>query len=128
VTTATVSNIGGTKGQATGVGVGSATITALFANTLGAASLSVTNATLQSITISPANPTIGSGSSEQFTAVGKFSDNTTLPLTDQVSWISSNIGVAVINTFGVANAAGTGTTIITATLNGVSATTNLTIQ
>ncbi|MCU1299373.1 MAG: LigC protein [Acidobacteriaceae bacterium] len=128
VTNATVSNVGGTKGQATGVAVGNATIMALFAGQSGAASLSVTNATLQSIIISPANPTIGTGSSEPFTAVGKFSDNTTVTLTDQVSWSSSNIGVAVINNFGVANAAGTGTTTITATLNGVTATTNLTVQ
>jgi hypothetical protein len=128
VTTATVSNVGGSKGQATGVAAGNATITALFGGQVGAASLSVTNATLQSITITPANPTVSAGSNEQFTATGKFSDNTTLTLTDQVSWSSSNISVGVINDFGIVNTAGKGTTTITATLNGVSTSTNLTVQ
>jgi len=128
VTIATVSNVGGTKGEATGVAVGNATVTALFNGIPGSASLSVTNATLQSITISPTNSAIGSGGSEQFTATGNFSDSSTLPLTNQVSWSSSDINVAVINSSGFVNAAGKGTTTITATLNGVVATISLTVQ
>jgi hypothetical protein len=94
----------------------------------GTASLSVTNATLTSIAISPNNGIISAGGSEQFTATGTFSDSSTLALNGQVSWSSSNIGVAVISDFGLANAAGTGTTNITATLNGVTGTTTLTVQ
>ncbi len=128
VSVATISNIGGTKGAATGVAVGNAIVTASFGGLAGTASLSVTNAILTSIAISPNNGIISAGSSEQFTATGTFSDSSTLALNGQVSWSSSNIGVAVISDFGLANAAGTGTTDIKATLNGVTGTTSLTVQ
>jgi hypothetical protein len=125
---ATISNIGGTKGAATGVSVGSAIVTASFGGLAGTASLSVNNATLTSIAISPNNGIISAGGSEQFTATGTFSGSSPLVLNGQVSWSSSNIGVAVISDFGLANAAGTGTTDIKATLNGVTGTTSLTVQ
>jgi trimeric autotransporter adhesin len=125
---ATISNVGGSIGVATGVSVGNATITAIFAAQVGTASLSVTNATLTSIAITPANPHISSGDTEQFVATGNFSDGSTQNISDQVTWTSSNVGVAVINATGLATSAGTGTTTIKAALNGVTDTTVLTVQ
>jgi trimeric autotransporter adhesin len=125
---ATISNVGGRIGVATGVGVGTATIAAVFAAQQGTATLTVTNATLTSIAISPANPNISSGSSEQFVATGTFSDSTTQNLTNQVTWTSSTVSVAVINSTGLATTAGKGTTTIKAALNGVNDTTVLTVH
>jgi trimeric autotransporter adhesin len=125
---ATISNVGGSIGVATGVSVGNATITAIFAAQVGTASLSVTNATLTSIAITPANPHISSGDTEQFVATGNFSDGSTQNISDQVTWTSSNVGVAVINATWLATSAGTGTTTIKAALNGVTDTTVLTVQ
>lgn len=125
---ATISNVGGSIGIATGVAVGNATITAIFAAQVGTASLSVTNATLTSITISPGNPQIGAGGTQQFVATGNFSDGTTQNITNQVTWTSSNVNVAVINAVGLATSAGTGTTTVKAALNGVTDTTVLTVQ
>jgi trimeric autotransporter adhesin len=125
---ATVSNASSTKGLATGITPGSATITALFAGVSGAASLTVTSATLDSITITPAAPDITLGNSQQFIATGDFSDGTTENLTAQVTWTSSAVGVATISDDGFASSTGTGTTTIKATMNGVTGTTTLTVN
>jgi hypothetical protein len=124
-----VSNASPTKGLATGVSAGSATITALFAGLSGNATLAVTSATLTSITVTPADPTIALGGTEQFTATGNFSDDSTEDLTDQVAWTSSDVSVAAIKADGSASTAGqTGSTTITATMNGVTGTTQLTVN
>jgi trimeric autotransporter adhesin len=125
---ATVSNASATKGLATGVTPGTATITALFAGVSGPASLTVTSATLDSITITPATPDITLGSSQQFIATGNFSDGTTENLTAQVTWTSSAVGVATVSDDGFASSTGTGTTTIKATMNGVTGTTTLTVN
>ena len=125
---ATISNAFYTHGVATGIAPGTTTITAVFSGQSGTATLTVTNATLDSITVSPANPTITLGASEQFEAHGTFSDGSVLAITDQAAWSSSNVAVAAINSVGVASSASAGTSTIKASLNGVSGTTNLTVQ
>ncbi|MGB0037791.1 MAG: Ig-like domain-containing protein, partial [Terriglobales bacterium] len=93
----------------------------------GTATLSVTAAALTSLTITPANPSIALGSSERFTLTGNFSDGTTENLTNEAVWTSSNVSVAAIGANGLANSAATGTTTITASMNGVSGSTVLTV-
>jgi trimeric autotransporter adhesin len=124
---ATVSDTAGSSGLASGIAPGDATITALFAGLVGTASLTVTNAKMTSITITPSDPSVALGGSQQFTATGNFSDGSTENLTTQVSWASSSVNVANIDARGLANAAGTGTTTITASMNGVTGTTVLTV-
>jgi uncharacterized protein YjdB len=125
---ATISNASPTKGLATGVSPGSAFITALFAGPSGNATLAVTSATLTSIAITPADPTIALDDTQQFTATGTFSDNSTEDLTDQVTWSSSDVSVATMKADGLASTAGIGTTNITATMNGVKGATTLTVH
>jgi uncharacterized protein YjdB len=125
---ATVSNASPTKGLATGIAPGNATVTALFATLSGPASLTVTNATLTSITVTPPTPTIALDDTEQFTATGNFSDGSTEDLTDQVTWTSSKVSVATMKADGLASTAGIGTTTITATMNGVKGTAMLTVN
>jgi trimeric autotransporter adhesin len=125
---ATVSNASPTKGLAAGVAPGTATITALFAGQSGSAMLTVTNATLSSITIAPDPATISLGGTQQFTATGNFSDGTTEDLTAQVTWTSSDVSVATITAGGLASTAGKGSTTITAKMNGVSGTASLTVD
>ena len=125
---ATVSNAVGSQGSATAVAPGNATVSALFAGQVGTASLRVTNATLVSISVTPATPSISLGSSQQFIATGTFSDGSTLTLSSQVSWTSSSVAIAVINATGLASSAGSGSATITATLDGVSGSAILTVQ
>ncbi len=124
---ATVSDTAGTSGLASGIAPGTATITALFAGEVGTASLTVTNAELTSITITPSDASIALGGSQQFTAMGNFSDGSSEDLTAQVTWSSSSVNVAAIDARGLANASGTGTTTITGSMNGVTGTTALTV-
>jgi hypothetical protein len=97
-----------------------------------------TVATLASLTIAPLNATIGTTNTQQFTATGKFSDNTTRDMTNFVTWTSSNTIVAVIGpttlvtppitTPGLAKGLAAGSVTITASSAGVSASTTLTVN
>lgn len=119
---ATMSNGSGSFGSAAGISPGSVTVTAVFSGQVAATSFTVTNATLSTISIKPTSATIGLGHNQQFQATGTFSDQTTQNLTQQVSWSSSDIEVAIINAVGAISTTGTGATSIGASLNGVSAT------
>jgi uncharacterized protein YjdB len=124
----TISIVSGSKGVAVGLAAGTSIITAELSGLVGTAQLTVTNATLSSITITPANPNIALGASQQFIATGTFSDSTTQNLSAQVGWSSSDINVALVDSFGSASTAGTGTTTISAALHGVTGTTVLTVH
>jgi len=125
---ATVSNASNSGGVATGVAIGSTTITAAFAGISATTNLTVTNATLVSINVTPSNSAINLGSSQTFTAQGSFTDGSTVNITVQVAWSSSDVAVATINSSGTASSASKGTTTIQASLNGVNGTTTLTVQ
>jgi hypothetical protein len=83
--------------------------------------------TLTSLAVTPANPSIVAGTTQQFTATGTFSDGTTQNLTTSVAWGSSASGVATISTTGLATGAGTGSTTISATSGSVAGSTILTV-
>ncbi len=125
---ATISNAVNSQGSATGLAPGTTFISALFAGQVGTASLTVTNATLVSISVTPVSASISLGSSQQFKAVGTLSDGSTVNISSQANWASSNIEVAIVSTVGSAVSAGTGTATITATLNGVNGSAILTVQ
>ena len=84
--------------------------------------------TLDSIAVTPANPTIPVGGAQQFTATGTYSDSSTQDLSDQVTWASSQTGVATIDAAGLATGLSDGATTISATLGGVFGSTGLTVQ
>jgi hypothetical protein len=76
--------------------------------------------TLQSIAVSPTNPSINPSQTQQFTATGTYSDGSSKNITTSVTWASSNPAVATIGaTTGLATGVGAGTTQITATLGSV---------
>jgi len=116
-------------GLATGVSAGSAAISATLNGISGTASLNVTAAvaTLTSIAVTPANPSIAAGSTQQFTATATYSDGSSTNVTTTATWASSNNAVATVNASGVATGASAGSTTISATLNGVTGTSTLTV-
>jgi hypothetical protein len=128
---ATVSNAVGSKGLATSVSVGMATVTASMSGASGNAALTVTPATLVSIAITPPNPSTPVTTPQQFTAMGTYSDSTIQNITTLVTWNSSDTGVATISTAagseGLATPVVAGMTTISASRDGVSATTLLTV-
>jgi uncharacterized protein YjdB len=117
------------QGVATGVGAGTVTITgSINGQTPATATLTVSNATVQSITVTPATPTIALGSMQQFAASGLFSDGSTQDITSVATWTSSTPTVAVVNQLGVASSATHGQTNINATLKGVTGSTLLSVN
>jgi hypothetical protein len=110
-------------GLATGVGVGTSVITATSGSRSGNTTLTVTAAILQSIAVTPANPSIAIGLTMQFTATGTYTDGTSQDITASVTWTSGTTGVAtIINASGLATAVSVGTSVITATSGGISGT------
>jgi uncharacterized protein YjdB len=115
------------NGTATGIAAGSTTITASFGGVSGTKNLTVTSGTLQSIAVTPADPTVAAGGTRQFTATGTFSDSTTQNLTASVTWTSSSPSVASIGSDGKAAALAAGSSTITASLGGKSGSTGITV-
>jgi predicted transport protein len=125
---ATISNAAPSNGVATGLAPGTTTISAAFAGQVGKATLTVNNATLTSIVVTPANGSIALGSSLQMIATGSFSDGSSINIAPQATWNSSDPGVITVNQFGVASSVASGTSTLKASLDGVSGTTVLTVQ
>ena len=119
-------------GVANGKKLGSVTITASASGISGTTTLTVSNATLSFITITPATPSVALGSTQQFTATGTFSDSTTQDVTLNTHWSSSSSSVATIangpNGAGLATTTGVGTTTIGANSGGVVSSTNMTVH
>jgi plastocyanin len=117
-----------TTGLATAVAQGTSKITASLNAVSGSTTMTVSAAALQSITVTPASPSVPNGETQQFTATGTFSDNSTQNLTNSVTWASATTSVATINAAGLATAVAQGTSKITASLNGVSGSTTMTVS
>jgi len=128
-TPATVGTSGSVStGTLTKAGTYSATLECAGAATdtsssFATASVTVSSAPLASINVTPANPSVSAGTTQQFAATGINSLNQTTPLSSVV-W-SSN-GAAINAATGLASCALEGVSTITATSGGVSGSTTLT--
>lgn len=84
---------------------------------------------LQSIAISPTNPTIHKNTTQTFTATGNFFGGQTRDISSTATWASSDATIAnMTGNVATANATNSGTTTISATYSGVSNTTVLTVS
>lgn len=130
---ATISNVAGSRGVATGVAPGTSQISAAAGSVVGSTTLTVTAAVLVSIDVTPANATVTVNATRQFTATGTFSDGTHRDLTALATWSSSSTSVARIanangtGPSGLATGVAAGTTTIAARSGSVSGSTTLTV-
>ena len=119
-------------GLATGRQFGSITIGAALGPVNASTGLILNKNPLVSIVVTPVNPSISVGQTQQFTATGTYSDASTQDLTKTAHWSSSSSGVATINNGvsggGLASGQGVGTATMTATFQGVSGSTTLTVH
>jgi hypothetical protein len=125
--------VGAATGLATGVAGGTVTITATDGTIKGTAQLTVSSGpTLKSIAVTPSTANISVNGTQQFTATGTFSDNSTKDVTTQSVWKSSNTEAATVGAgTGLATGVGAGGPVtITATGNGteISGTAMLTVS
>ncbi|MCP4673938.1 MAG: hypothetical protein GY854_00140, partial [Deltaproteobacteria bacterium] len=133
-TLAIVNNGFHVHGRVMGRAVGTPTITAYFGGTSGSTGVTVTNATLSSIDVTPDEPSVNADEGQLFTATGTFSDASTKNITHEVQWTSSDETYAVISNhygdWGWAIGVATGSAVITATdpRSGVTGTETLTVN
>ena len=106
---------------------GTTTISALSGALRASVQLTVSNATLSSISVTPSNPTVPLGRLVQFTATGNYSDSTHHNLTDAVAWSSGTPTTATVNSLGLATTKTQGSTLINATLGSTTGTSTLSV-
>ena len=117
------------SGVATALDPGATMIRAISGSVVGTTGLTVEASTLASIVVTPVNPIILTTETLQFTATGVMTDGTSQSLAGQVNWASSDAAKAGINpATGLANGLAAGPTTISATKDGVTGSTQLTVQ
>ncbi|ETR73515.1 MAG: Ig-like repeat-containing protein [Candidatus Magnetoglobus multicellularis str. Araruama] len=91
--------------------------------------IDITDPILIGLSVFPQNPVLHLESTQAFTAMGKFSDQTTRYITEAVTWSSKNIAIATVsngnNMHGEARALAAGTTQIMAEYDGIMASANI---
>jgi len=114
------------SGLVTGNVAGTATITATSEGQSGTASVTVSNVPVASVTVTPASASVNEGKTVQLTATPKDANGT--PLTGRtVTWVSGNTTVATVSSSGLVTGKVAGTVTITATSEGQSGTSAITV-
>ena len=80
---------------------------------------------LVTIEVTPANASIDEGDSQQYQATGNYSDGSSQDISGSASWDSSDANVASIDGNGLASGLVAGTTMISASMNGITGTAKL---
>lgn len=109
-----IASVGGATGTVSGTAPGTATISASLGGKTGSAGITVTPATVSSLTISPASAAIAAGTTQQLAATGVFTNATKQDVSADLTWSSSNASVASIDGKGLVTALTAGDTVITA--------------
>jgi hypothetical protein len=125
----------GPPGIATGVAAGTTTIGATLGAVTGSTTLTVSSATLTSITITPASSSIAPigmavNSTLSLTATGTFSDSSAQDLTTIATWTvtPSDNSIASVDTSGDVTGVAPGSATVTATFGAVSQSTFISVE
>src|SRR5205809_377018 len=114
------------SGLVTSVAAGSATITATSEGQSGSSSITVSDAPVASVAVTPAAASVQVGQTMQLAATPKDANGN--PLSGRIiSWSSSNTSVVGVNSSGLVTAVATGGATITATSEGQSGTASITV-
>src|SRR5207244_3536219 len=115
------------SGLVTGVAAGGpVTITATSEGQSGTASITVAGAPVASVTVTPASASVQAGQTGQLTATLKDANGNILT-GRTVTWSSNNTSVATVNNTGLVTTKVAGSATITATSEGQSGTSSITV-
>ncbi|PLX89995.1 MAG: hypothetical protein C0619_10140 [Desulfuromonas sp.] len=115
-------------GLASALEEGVSNITAAFDGITETTTMTVVDAALVSIEVSPAAAVdIPQRVNVKYLATGIYSDNSLRPITTQVNWSSSNPAVATVDPLGIAVGSTAGEVLITASMGSISDTATLSI-
>lgn len=117
------------SGLATGVAVGATMVTASLSGITGSEPLTVTASgpAVTSISVLPATASIVVGTMQQYTATATYSDGTTANVSSTATWGAATPAAATINSSGLATGATADSTIVTASLGGITGNASLTV-
>lgn len=115
-------------GKVVAITKGTARISASYRSVVKSneALVTVTDAILTRVQVDPVKTTIPKGTTQDYIVTGIYSDNSTLDISDQAGWMSSDVNIATIQpaavagTPAVAYGNNAGDVLLTAILNGVS--------
>lgn len=115
-----------TAGVVTARAVGTATVTATSEGRSGAAVVTVTSVPVASVVLTPSRDTLNAGASVQLVAVARDAGGATLT-GRTVTWSSADTRIATVTSAGLVVAVAPGSTAITATSEGRSATSTIVV-
>lgn len=121
-----IASIDPESGVAVGIAPGKATVTATSGSVSVSAELTVTEAVLTDLSIAPKTLSLAKGSSGALVATGRYSDGGSRDLTATAEWSTSAASVAEVSA-GTVTAQDRGRATITATVDGTSATAEVTV-
>ena len=126
---ASVASISST-GLANALVPGVVTITAQSGTINGTATLNVTGAAanLMSIMVAPAASSIPVHTTRQFSATASYADGSSSDLTALVTWKSSSTAVATVDINGIVTGVAPGTTTVSASISGITGSATLTVN
>ncbi|HEV7815148.1 MAG TPA: Ig-like domain-containing protein, partial [Janthinobacterium sp.] len=122
-----VASVGASSGLATGISLGSTLVSASSGGQTASTTITVSDVTLASLAVTPANATIAVGATQQFVATASYSDNTTAIVSNSVTWSSSATSHATIAAGGLASGIASGNAAINADFGGKTGTAALTV-
>ncbi len=123
-----IASVNAGTGVATGVATGTASISATFNGKAGSAVLTVLPASLVSMTIAPLNPARNIGVTQQFSAAGIYTDGSARDLSAVAAFSSATTATASISAGGLATTLAAGTTVISASVGSIKASTTLSVN
>lgn len=125
---ATVSNGTGSQGLVTATGVGSTTLSCALSGVTGSASITVTAATLDTVSISPVAPTCHVGDTLRFSATAISTSGMGTNVTNAATWSATPAGLLTkLPQPGAFRCAAKGSATVSATYKGVTGSTPVTI-
>ncbi|MDX7838878.1 Ig-like domain-containing protein [Aeromonas caviae] len=122
ITTVTVSTTGILTGRVAGTTEVTASLDGVTSNTV---LVTVTDAVLTAIQLTPPSVSVGKGQTRQLAATATYSDNTTADISGNVAWLPADITTATVSTTGILTGRIAGSTEVTASLDGVTSNTVL---
>jgi len=114
-------------GLAAGLFPGTAPIQANSGSVYASTTVTVGSPAIVSIAVSPSAATVAQGSSQQYLAIGTYSDGSTQNVTTLLAWSSGTPTVAAVGSAGLAAGVSQGTATLTGTYENISASAVLTV-
>jgi uncharacterized protein YjdB len=115
-------------GLVTARGPGTARVTATSGSISNSSTITVSGAALVLLSVTPVNPTLFKGKTQQLTATGTYGDGSKQDLTNKVSWSGAVPGVADLSGTGLVTAQGAGTATVTATFGSITGSDTVTVS